>query len=73
MWIHHPTVPTHSVAASNLYAGRSPTDLVAFLRLVVPIGVWKMDVAARLLHHPLDVVAALSNDVRVLRVRDVHL
>lgn len=62
-----------SAAASNLYAGRSLTDLVAFLRLVVPVGVWKMDVAARLLHHPLDVVATFSDDVRVLCVGDVHL
>lgn len=52
-----------SAAASNLYAGCSLTDLVAFLRLVVPVGVWKMDVAARLLHHPLDVVATFSDDV----------
>lgn len=32
-----------------------------------------MNVAASLLHHPLDVVATFSNDVGVLRVRDVHL
>lgn len=49
------------------------TNLVAFLGLVVPVGVWEVDVATRLLHHPLDVVATFSNNVRVLRVRDVHL
>lgn len=32
-----------------------------------------MDVTPRLLHHPLDVVAAFANDVGVLCVRDVHL
>lgn len=51
---------------------RSPTNLVAFLRLVVPVGVGEVDVAARLLHHPLDVVAALADHVRVLRVGHVH-
>lgn len=49
------------------------SNLVAFLCLVVPVRVWKMDVAPRLLHHPLDVVATFANDVRVLCVRDVHL
>lgn len=57
----------------HLHAGRSLTDLVAFLRLVVPVGVWEMDVAARLLHHPLDVVATFADDVGVLRVGNVHL
>lgn len=32
-----------------------------------------MDVAARLLHHPLDVVATFANNVGVLRVGNVHL
>lgn len=32
-----------------------------------------MNVAARLLHHPFDVVAAFSNNVGVLRVGNVHL
>lgn len=51
----------------------SQTNLVALLCLVVPVGVWKVDVAARLLHHPFDVVAAFSNNVGVLRVGNVHL
>lgn len=68
-------VPLRSSAPASKFVCRAAasTDLVAFLRLVVPVGVWKMDVAARLLHHPLDVVATLSDDVRVLRVGDVHL
>lgn len=49
------------------------SHLVAFLRLVVPVGIGKVDVAARLLHHLFDVVAAFADDVRVLCVRDVHL
>lgn len=77
MWTIIPSVPgdtgPFAAAALNLNAGRSLTDLVAFLRLVVPVGVWKMNVAACLLHHPLDVVATFSNDVGVLRVGDVHL
>ena len=55
----------------NLHS--SQTNLVAFLCLVVPVGVWEMDVAARLLHHPLDVVATFANNVGVLRVGNVHL
>ncbi len=51
----------------------SQTDLVAFLCLVVPVGVREMDVAARLLHHPLDVVATFANNVGVLCVGHVHL
>lgn len=51
----------------------SLTNLVAFLCLVVPVGVWEMDVAPRLLHHPLDVVATFANNVRVLCVGNVHL
>lgn len=44
------------------------SDLVAFLRLVVTVGVREMDVAARILHHLLDIVASFANDVRVLGV-----
>lgn len=32
-----------------------------------------MDVAARLLHHPFDVVATFADHVGVLRVGNVHL
>lgn len=32
-----------------------------------------MDVAPRLLHHPLDVVATFADNVRVLCVGNVHL
>lgn len=32
-----------------------------------------MDVAARLFHHPLDIVAAFTNNMGVFCVRDVHL
>jgi len=32
-----------------------------------------MDVAPRLLHHPLDVVATFANNVRVLCVGNIHL
>lgn len=51
----------------------SQTNLVALLCLVIPVGIWKVDVAARLLHHLFDVVAAFSNNVGVLRVGNVHL
>lgn len=51
----------------------SLTNLVAFLCLVVPVRVWEMDVAPGLFHHPLDVVATFANNVRVLRVGDIHL
>ena len=51
----------------------SPLHLVALLCLVVAVGVGEVDVAARLLHHSLDVVATFADDVRVLCVRDVHL
>ena len=47
--------------------------LVALLRLVVAVGVGEVDVAARLLHHLLDVVPSLPDDVGVLRVGYVHL
>lgn len=49
------------------------TNLVAFLCLVIPVGVWEMDVASRLLHHPFDVVATFANNVGVLRVGNIHL
>lgn len=49
------------------------TNLVAFLCLVVPVGVWEMDVTARLFHNPLDVVATFANNVGVLRVGNIHL
>ena len=52
---------------------RSPTNLVAFLCLVVSVGVWEMNVAPCLLHHPLDVVSTFANNVRVLCVGNVHL
>lgn len=44
------------------------SDLVALLCLVVAVGVREMDVAARILHNLLDVVASFANDVRVLGV-----
>lgn len=44
------------------------SDLVAFLCLVVAVGVGEMDVTARILHHLLDVVASFADDVRVLSV-----
>lgn len=48
------------------------SDLVALLCLVVAIRVREMNVAARILHHLLDVVASFANDVRVLGVWNVH-
>lgn len=47
---------------------RIRSDLVALLRLVVAIGIREMDVAARILHHLLDVVASFANDMRVFGV-----
>lgn len=49
------------------------TNLVAFLCLVIPVGVWEMDVASGLLHHPFDVVTTFANNVGVLRVGNIHL
>lgn len=47
--------------------------LVAFLSLIIPVGVRKMDVATSFFHHFLDVVSSFTNDMRVLCVRHVHL
>ena len=47
--------------------------LVALLRLIVAVGVGEVDVATRVLHHLLDVVASLADDVGVLCVGHVHL
>lgn len=52
---------------------RGTSYLVTLFRLVVPVGVWEVDVAARVLHHFFNVVTALANDVGVLCVRDIHL
>ena len=39
--------------------------LVAFLCLVVPVGVWEMYVTSGVVHYPFNVVAALADHVRV--------
>ena len=63
----HPSISQRgSTQCQSVLCGS--TNLVAFLRLVVPVGVWEMDVAPRLLHHPLDVVATFADNVRVLCV-----
>lgn len=67
------TTLLHSAQKSKKKTKTNSSNLVAFLCLVVPVRVWKMDVAPCLLHHPLDVVAPFANDVGVLRVGDVHL
>lgn len=46
--------------------------LVALFRGQVPVGVREVDVAARLLHHLLDLEASFANDVRVVGVGHVH-
>ena len=51
----------------------APPHLVALLGLVVPVGVREVYVTAGVLHDALDVVAAFADDVRVFRVRHVHL
>lgn len=48
-------------------------NLVAFFCLVVPVGVWEMDVAPRLFHHPLNVVATFANHMGVLCMGNIHL
>ena len=47
--------------------------LVAFLQLIVPVGVWEVNVTSRILHHLLNIVASLPDDMGVFRVRHVHL
>lgn len=69
----HPSITPASLRLHNVNLCCSPTNLVAFLGLVVPVRVWEMDVAPCLLHHPLDVVATFANNVRVLCVGNVHL
>ena len=51
-----------------LWARRRRTHLVAFLDGVSSVGVGEVDVTAGFLHHPLDVVAAFPDDVRMVRV-----
>ena len=42
--------------------------LVAFLQLIVPVRVWEVNVTSRVLHHLLNIVASLPDDVGVFRV-----
>lgn len=49
------------------------SHLVTLFHLVVPVGVWEVDVAARVFHHLFNVVTTLADDVGVLCVRDIHL
>lgn len=47
-------------------------DLVAFFIWIASVGVGKMNVATGFRHNPTNGVASLSNDVRVISVRNVH-
>ena len=49
------------------------THLIALFQLVVPVGIWEVDMTSRVLHHLLDVVASLPYHMGVFRVGHVHL
>ena len=53
--------------------GAGESDLVALLSGGRSVGVGEVDVAAGVMHHSLYVVAALADDMRMLRVRNLHL
>lgn len=66
----HPDLSPCLLHASNL---SRYGDLVALLLLTASVGVWEVDVAFGVVHHPLNDGAPFADDMRVLRVRHVHL
>lgn len=49
------------------------TYLVAFLSLIVPIWIWKMDMASCFLHHFFNVIATFTYHMRMFCMWNIHL
>lgn len=47
--------------------------LVAFFCLVIPVGIWKVDVASCFFHHLFDIVATFADDMRMFGMWNIHL
>lgn len=52
---------------------RKTKHLVAFFRLVIPVGVWEVDVASCFFHHLFNVVATFADYMRMFCMRNIHL
>lgn len=52
---------------------RKTKHLVAFFCLVIPVGIWKVDVASCFFHHLFNVVATFADYMGMFCMRNVHL
>lgn len=49
------------------------TYLVAFFRLIIPIWIWKMDMASCFLHHLFNIITTFTYHMRMFCMRNIHL